>query len=54
MFAGKTDVSLENPGEREFAEQDPKRFLQRHPEGAILDDGATLPGAATTWGTKSI
>lgn len=42
-FAGKAYVSLENPDEREFAEQDPKRFLQRFAEGAILDEVQRCP-----------
>lgn len=36
-FPDKPYVSLENPDERDFAENDPKRFLARFPEGAILD-----------------
>ena len=32
VFSGKAYVSLENPDEREFALQDPKRFLQRFPD----------------------
>lgn len=42
-FADKTYVSLENPDEREFAEQDPKRFLQRFANGAILDEVQRCP-----------
>lgn len=42
-FAHKTYVSLENLDEREFAEQDPKRFLQRFSEGAILDEVQRCP-----------
>ena len=30
-FPGKPYVSLENPDEREFAEQDPRRFLALRP-----------------------
>lgn len=40
----KPYVSLENPNEREFAEQDPLRFLQRFPHGAILDEVQRCPG----------
>ena len=40
----KPYVSLENPDEREFAEQDPLRFLQRFPGGAILDEVQRCPG----------
>ena len=42
-FSGKTYVSLENPEEREFAIQDPKRFLARFPDGAILDEVQRCP-----------
>lgn len=37
-FPDKPYVSLENPDEREFVRTDPKRFLARFPEGAILDE----------------
>lgn len=43
-FPDKAYVSLENPDEREFAEHDPKRFLQRFPDGAILDEVRRCPG----------
>lgn len=43
VFSGKTYVSLENPDEREFALQDPKRFLQRFPNGAVLDEVQRCP-----------
>lgn len=43
VFADKAYVSLENPDEREFAEQDPKRFLQRFADGAILDEVQRCP-----------
>lgn len=42
-FPDKPYVSLENPDERDFAEQDPKRFLARFPEGAILDEVQRCP-----------
>lgn len=42
-FRDKAYVSLENPDEREFAENDPKRFLARFPEGAILDEVQRIP-----------
>lgn len=42
-FPGKAYVSLENPDEREFATSDPKRFLARFPEGAILDEVQRCP-----------
>ena len=43
VFSGKAYVSLENPDEREFALQDPKRFLQRFPDGAVLDEVQRCP-----------
>ncbi len=43
VFSGKTYVSLENPDEREFALQDPKRFLQRFTNGAVLDEVQRCP-----------
>jgi len=43
VFAGKKYVSLEDPDEREFADQDPRRFLSRFPEGAILDEVQRCP-----------
>ena len=47
-FAGKAYVSLENPDEREFAQQDPRRFLARFPNGAILDEVQRCP-ALLSW-----
>jgi predicted AAA+ superfamily ATPase len=43
VFSEKAYVSLENPDEREFALQDPKRFLQRFPNGAVLDEVQRCP-----------
>lgn len=43
VFPGKPYVSLENPGEREFAERDPKRFLGRFEGGAVLDEVQRCP-----------
>lgn len=43
VFRDKVYVSLENPDEREFARQDPKRFLQRFANGAILDEVQRCP-----------
>ncbi len=42
-FPGKPYVSLENPDEREFALTDPKRFLARFAQGAILDEVQCCP-----------
>lgn len=47
-FPDKPYVSLENPDERDFAEQDPKRFLARFPDGAILDEVQRCP-ALLSW-----
>lgn len=38
LFQDKPYVSLEDPDQREMAQQDPKAFLHRFPEGAILDE----------------
>ena len=43
VFSHKTYVSLENPDERAFALEDPKRFLQRFPDGAVLDEVQRCP-----------
>lgn len=43
VFNTKPYVSLENPDDRAFAEQDPKGFLENYPEGAILDEIQRLP-----------
>lgn len=48
VFADKAYVSLENPDEREFAERDPRRFLQRFDQGAILDEVQRCP-ALLSW-----
>lgn len=42
-FPQKPYVSLENPDERVLAESDPRGFLERFPEGAILDEIQRLP-----------
>jgi predicted AAA+ superfamily ATPase len=43
IFPQKTYISLENPDEREFAENDPRGFLDRFPDGAILDEAQRAP-----------
>lgn len=48
VFADKAYVSLENPDERAFADSDPRRFLGRFPEGAILDEVQRCP-ALLSW-----
>lgn len=47
-FPAKNYVSLENPDERAFAGEDPRRFLQRFPDGAILDEVQRCP-ALLSW-----
>jgi len=42
-FPDKRYVSLEDLDEREFAEQDPRGFLARFPDGAILDEAQRCP-----------
>ncbi len=43
VFAGKAYVSLENPEQREFAQRDPRRFLERFADGAVLDEAQRCP-----------
>ncbi len=43
VFDEKPYITLENPDEREFAQNDPKRFLARFPKGAILDEVQRCP-----------
>jgi predicted AAA+ superfamily ATPase len=42
-FSGKPYVSLEDPIERAFAEDDPRGFLARFPEGAVFDEAQRWP-----------
>ncbi len=42
-FGDKSYVSLEDPEEREFALTDPRNFLARFPQGAILDEIQRVP-----------
>ena len=42
-FAEKRYISLEDPDERLFANEDPRGFLARFPEGAILDEAQHCP-----------
>lgn len=48
LFANKPYVSLENPDEREFAQTDPRRFLARFEQGAVLDEVQRCP-ALLSW-----
>jgi len=43
VFPAKSYVSLEDPDELEFARRDPRGFLARFPEGAILDEVQRCP-----------
>lgn len=43
VFPDKPYVSLEDPDIREFATTDPRRFLSRYPDGAILDEAQRAP-----------
>jgi uncharacterized protein len=42
-FPDKPYISLEDPDTREFAATDPRRFLARYPDGAILDEVQRSP-----------
>lgn len=42
-FPDKRYVSLEDPDERAFADEDPRGFLNRFPDGAILDEAQRCP-----------
>ena len=43
VFADKPYVSLEDPDERALADADPRRFLARFAQGAILDEAQHCP-----------
>ena len=42
-FPDKPYISLEDPDAREFADSDPRGFLARYPDGAILDEVQRCP-----------
>jgi len=42
-FPDKPYVSLEDPDQRDFAKEDPRRFLSRYPDGAVLDEVQRVP-----------
>ena len=42
-FPGLPHVDLDAPDERKFAESDPRGFLARFPQGAILDEIQRVP-----------
>jgi len=43
LFPGKPYVSLENPEQRQFATDDPKRFLAKFADGAVIDEVQRVP-----------
>ncbi|MEQ8417236.1 MAG: ATP-binding protein [Imperialibacter sp.] len=43
IFGSKPYVSLENPDARQFAESDPRGFLEQYPNGAVLDEIQRVP-----------
>ena len=43
LFPEHAYVSLEDPDERAFANEDPRGFLARYPQGAIVDEVQRLP-----------
>ena len=43
LFGGRPYVSLEDPDQRLFAEEDPRRFLALFPDGAIIDEAQRCP-----------
>lgn len=48
LFPGKQYVSLENPEQRLFASEDPKRFLAQFADGAVIDEVQRVP-ALLSW-----
>ena len=43
LFGDRAYVSLEDPEEREYALHDPRGFLARFPEGAVIDEAQRCP-----------
>lgn len=43
VFSDKPYVSLEDPDVRELAVDDPRAFLSRYPQGAVLDEAQRAP-----------
>lgn len=43
VFGKKPYVSLEEPDVREFANEDPRGFMSRYPDGAVLDEVQRCP-----------
>ena len=48
VFPGLPYVSLENPAQREFAENDPQGFFRKYAEGAVIDEAQRCP-ALFSW-----
>jgi predicted AAA+ superfamily ATPase len=44
VFDDRPQVSLEDLDERAYAEEDPRGFLSRFPEGAVIDEAQRCPG----------
>ena len=42
-FSDKPYVNLEAPDQREYASADPRGFLARFPDGAVLDEVQNVP-----------
>lgn len=43
VFADKQYVSLEEPDNLQFAREDPRRFLEQYPDGAVIDEAQRCP-----------
>lgn len=52
IFSQKPYVSLEDLDEREFAQTDPRGFLNRYPQGAIIDEVQRCPDLLSYLQTK--
>ena len=48
IFADKPYVSLEDPQERAFADEDPRGFLSRFAQGAVFDEAQRWPVSTPT------
>ena len=43
VFADKQYVSLEEPDNLQFAREDPRRFFEQYPDGAVIDEAQRCP-----------
>ena len=43
VFGDRPYVNLEEPDQRLFAEEDPRRFLELYPDGAVIDEAQRCP-----------